>query len=52
VTRSHEPRDDVEVAVDVVRPAVQQEDRRAVGGTEVDVADVQEAGVDLPHRAE
>jgi hypothetical protein len=43
---------DVDVAVDVVRPAVQQEDRRAVGGTELDVADVQEAGVDLPDGAE
>ena len=31
---------------------MQQENRGTVGGTEVDVADVQEAGVDLLHRAE
>ena len=52
IARRRQQRRDIGVAVDVVRPAVQQDDRRTVGGTEVDVADVQEAGVDLLHRAE
>src|SRR5207344_3012011 len=45
-------RGDLLVAVDVVRPAVQQHDRGSIGGARVDVADVQEAGVDLRDRAE
>ena len=43
---------DVGVAVDVVRPAVQQDDRRPVGRPPVDVADVQGAGIDLADGAE
>ena len=45
-------RDHVVVAVDVVRPAVQQDDRGTVGRAGVDVADVEEAGVDLADGAE
>jgi hypothetical protein len=36
--------------VDVVRPA-QQNDHRALGMADVDVADIQEAGIDLSMRA-
>jgi len=38
--------------MDVVRPAVQQNDRRTVGRADVDVADVEEAGRDLLDGAE
>ena len=48
VARGGQQRGDVDVAVDVVRPAVQQEDRRPVGRAGVGVADVEDAGVDLP----
>ena len=40
------------VAVDVVGPAVQQHDRTPVWRPEVDVADVEHPGVDLPYRSE
>jgi hypothetical protein len=44
--------DDVGVAVDVVRPAVQQDDRGSVCRPPVDISDVQGTGVDLPEVAE
>src|SRR6185503_17651782 len=40
-------RRDVGVGVDVVRPAVQEQNRRAVAGAVLDIADVQDAGIDL-----
>jgi membrane protein implicated in regulation of membrane protease activity len=52
IARRRQQRRDIGVAVDVVRPAVEQEGRWTVGGTEVDVADVQETGLDLLHGAE
>jgi hypothetical protein len=42
----------VDVAVDVVGPAVEKNDRGALGRTELGISDVQQAGVDLPERAE
>src|SRR5215475_2051330 len=38
---------DVHEAVDVIRPAVKQDDRRPAGGTRFRVSDVQHAGIDL-----
>ena len=43
-------RRDVDIAVDVVGPAVQQDDRRAVGRTVLGIADIQNAGIDLLQR--
>ena len=43
---------DIDEAVDVVRPAVQQDDRRPVGRAGFRVADVESAGVDLLERGE
>ena len=40
------------VAMNVVRPAVQQEDRWAISRTGVDVPDVEDTGLDLPDRAQ
>ena len=45
-------RRDIDKAVNVVGPAVQKNDRRAVGGAGFGVADVQDAGIDLLQRAE
>jgi hypothetical protein len=47
VTRRRQQRDDIDVAVDVVGPAVQQHGRGSVGWALVDVAHVEEAGRDL-----
>jgi hypothetical protein len=44
-------RGDLEVAVDVIRPAVQQHDRTTVAGTGLGVANLQQTGVDLPQGA-
>ena len=52
VSLRRQQRGDVGVAVDVVRPAVQQQNGRAIRGPGVDIADVQGPGVDLPHWAE
>ena len=52
VARRRQQRRDVDVAVDVVGPAVQQDDRRTIGGAGFGVADIQDAGVDLLQRAE
>ena len=46
-----QPRDHVDVAVDVVREAVQQR-HRAVGRAGVDEADVEHVRADLAHRTE
>ena len=47
-----EPGGDIHIAVDVVRPAVQQYDDGPVGGTGLDVPDVQDPRIDLPQRTE
>ena len=52
VARRRQQRRDLGEGVDVVRPAVQQNDRRTVGRADVDVADVEEAGRDLLDGAE
>ena len=52
VAGRRQQRRDVDEAVDVVGPAVQEDDRRAVGRTGFGVPDVQHAGVDLLQRAE
>ena len=52
VPSSREQRDDLGVAVDVVRPAMQKDNRRAVCRPGIYVADVQNAGVNLPDGAE
>lgn len=52
VTLVGEERGYVDEAVDVVGPAVQEEDDRAVGGTGLGVADVQDPRLDLLERAE
>ena len=52
VARRRQQRRDIDKAVDVVWPAVQQDDRRAVGRTRFGIADIQHAGVDLLQRAE
>ena len=44
VAGRRQQRDDVDVAVDVVRPAVQEHGRGTVGRALLDVADVEEAG--------
>ena len=52
VARRRQQRRDIDVAVNVVGPAVQKNDRRAIGGTGFGVADIQDAGIDLLQRAE
>ena len=47
VTGGRQQRHHVVVAVDVVRPPVQQDDRRTIDGSGVDVAHVEKAGLDL-----
>ena len=47
VARRRQPRRDLVEGVDVVRPAMQQHDRRTIAGTDVGVSDVQHAGLDL-----
>jgi hypothetical protein len=44
--------DDIGVAVDVVGPAMEQNHRRAVGGAGLDVAEVEDARIDLLDGAE
>ena len=52
VAGRRQQRDDVGVAVDVVRPAVQEDGRGTVGRAVLHVADVEDAGVDLLDDAE
>ena len=52
VARRRQQRRDIDIAVDVVGPAVQKNDRRAIGGAGLGVADIQDAGIDLLQRAE
>ncbi|GAA3289791.1 hypothetical protein GCM10020295_02500 [Streptomyces cinereospinus] len=52
VAQVGEERGDVDEAVDVVRPAVQAEDDRAVGGTRLGVADVEDTRLDVLELAE
>ena len=49
VALRRQQRGDVDVAVDVVGPAVQQDDRGTVGRAGLGVADVEQAGIDLLH---
>ncbi len=50
--RAARQRRDLGEGVDVVGPAVQQQDRRTILGPHLDIADVENAGVDLLQRAE
>ena len=52
VARRRQQRRDIDKAVNVVGPAVQKNDRRAIGRTGFGVADVQDAGIDLLQRRE
>ena len=52
VARRRQQRRDIDKAVNVVGPAVQKNDRRAIGGTGFGVADIQDAGIDLLQRGE
>ena len=52
VALRRQQRGDIDEAVDVVGPAMQQDDRRTVGRPGLGVADVQQAGVDLLQRRE
>src|SRR6266536_1960311 len=47
VARRRQHGRDLDVAMDVVGPAVQQHDRRTVGGAGLGVANIQDAGIDL-----
>ena len=47
VTRGRQPWSDVDIGVDVVRPAVQQDDGLAVTRPRLGVSDTQLAGIDL-----
>ncbi|MNO87596.1 hypothetical protein D3C76_790190 [compost metagenome] len=42
----------IRIAVDVVRPTVQQDHHRPVGGTDLGIGNVQQAGLDVLERAE
>src|SRR5260221_6576539 len=52
VARLRKPRRNVDIAVNVVRPAVQKNYRATIGGASFSVSDIQDAGVDLLQRAE
>ena len=47
VARRRQQRGDIDKAVNVVGPAVQKDDRRAIGGASFSVSDIQDAGIDL-----
>ena len=52
VARRRQQRGDIDIAVNVVGPAVQKNDRRAIGRAGFGVSDIQDAGIDLLQRAE
>ena len=52
MARRCEQRGNVDVAMDVVRPAVEKNHGRTAGGTDVGVSDVQDTSIDLLQRAE
>ncbi len=52
VARLRKPRRHVDIAVNIVGPAVQKHDRRTIGGTSFSVSDIQETGIDLLQQAE
>ena len=52
VARRRQQRGDIDIAVNVVGPAVQKNDRRTIGGAGFSVSDVQDAGIDLLQRSE
>ena len=45
-------RSNINKTVDVVRPAMQQNDRSAIGRTGFGIADIEDAGIDLLERRE
>ena len=47
VARRRQQRRDIDIAVNVVGPAVQKNDRRTIGGTSLSVSNIQDAGIDL-----
>ena len=52
VARRGQQRRDIDIAVNVVGPAVQKNDRRTIGGAGFGVSDIQDAGIDLLERGE
>jgi hypothetical protein len=51
-TLRRQQRRDIDKAVDVVRPAMQKQHRRAVRRARLGVTDIQQARIDLPERGE
>ena len=47
VARRRQQRRDIDIAVNVVGPAVQKNDRGTIGGAGFGVSDIQQAGIDL-----
>jgi hypothetical protein len=47
LTSRHLPRSDIGEAVNVVRPAVQKNDRRIIGGASLDVSNIENSSIDL-----
>jgi hypothetical protein len=47
VARGRQQGRDVDIAVNVVGPAVQEDDRRTIGGTGFRISDIQKTGIDL-----
>ena len=52
VALRRQQRRDVGIAVNVVGEAMHENDRAAVGGPRLDVSDIEDTGIDLPHWAE
>ena len=50
VARRRQQRRDIDIGVNVVGPAVQKNDRGAIGGAGFGVSDIQDAGIDLLQR--
>src|SRR5258705_12639476 len=47
IARRRQQRRDVDIAMNVVGPAVQKDDRRAIGWAGLRIADIQDTGLDL-----
>ena len=52
VARRRQQRGDIDIAVNVVGPAMQKNDRGTIGRAGLGVSDIQDAGIDLLQRAE
>ena len=52
IASRREQRRDIDKAVNVVRPAVEQDHRRAVRRSGFDITHIEHTGVDLPERTE